>query len=77
MSQILHLSDEVYLALKRYADEQQQTPEVALAMLLQRTQPGSGNPMPTSPTAGSEHPLQAMKAASESVSCKYFCARAR
>ena len=35
MSQTLQLSDELYRALERYAAEHQQTPEEALASLLQ------------------------------------------
>jgi hypothetical protein len=68
MSQTIELSDELYRALERYAAEHQQTPEEALASLLQGTQPQSGNPLPTSPVSGSEHPLQIVKAASEDTS---------
>ncbi len=42
MSQTLQLSDELYRALERYAEEHQQTPEEALASLLQGIQPQTG-----------------------------------
>src|SRR5260370_42640668 len=68
MSQTIQLSDELYRALERYAAEHHQTPEEALASLLHGSQPQSGNPLPTSPVSGSEHPLQIVKAASEDTS---------
>jgi hypothetical protein len=62
------LPDDLYQALKRYADERQQSPEEALAALLQGAQsaPGSATPAGTAPI--DEHPLQIIKAASEDTS---------
>jgi hypothetical protein len=68
MSQTLHLSDELYRALQRYAEERHETPEEALASLLHGAQPQSGSGMPTNPVSVGEHPLQIVKAASEDTS---------
>lgn len=67
MSQTIQLSDELYRALERYAQEHQQTPEEALASLLQSTQHQVESDQ-TGSASGSEHPLQIVKAASEDTS---------
>jgi len=54
MSQTLRLSDELYRALERYAQEHQQTPEEALASLLKDIWPQGGSAVPTSPAPGGE-----------------------
>lgn len=64
MSQTLHLSDELYRALARYAEEHHQTPEEALAALLRSIELDPAEAVVRAPELG-EHPVQIVKAASE------------
>jgi hypothetical protein len=51
MGQTLQISDELYRALQRYAEARRETPEEALAALLQSAQPRVGaEPSADSPT---------------------------
>ncbi len=67
MSQTLQLSDELYRALERYAQEHQQTPEEALAALLRTVWPQAGEITPTSPAPGGEPSHEPSKSGSGEV----------